>query len=152
MSSLMKKSSISKHRMFPGFSLVEMMACVSIIGIIAFMAIPSVTRMRGDSERNLAIARAEALNLAQASLIQVRGRTQAALDWSGAASVEAKYTLLRPLPELFGDDARRLSALWLQRHISSVHHHHDEGRAERPERDHLLLSFLSRPDDHHHES
>ncbi|MDP1591573.1 MAG: prepilin-type N-terminal cleavage/methylation domain-containing protein, partial [Prosthecobacter sp.] len=57
----------------PGFSLVEMMACVSIIGIIAFMAIPSVTRMRSDSERNLAIARAEALNLAQASLIQVRG-------------------------------------------------------------------------------
>lgn len=79
-----------------GFSLVEMMACVSIIGIIAFMAIPSVTRMRSDSERNLAIARAEALNLAQASLIQVRGRTQAALDWTAAGSTEAKYTLLRP--------------------------------------------------------
>jgi len=79
-----------------GFSLVEMMACVSIIGIIAFMAIPSVTRMRGDSERNLAIARAESLNLAQASYIQVRGRTQAALDWSATASSEAKYTLLRP--------------------------------------------------------
>jgi prepilin-type N-terminal cleavage/methylation domain-containing protein len=79
-----------------GFSLVEMMACVSIIGIIAFMAIPSVTRMRSDSERNLAIARAEALNLAQASLIQVRGRTQASLDWSGATTTEAKYTLLRP--------------------------------------------------------
>ena len=93
---LMKQTSLSKQRVFPGFSLVEMMSCVSIIGIIAFMAIPSVTRMRGDSERNLAIARAEALNLAQASLIQVRGRTQAALDWSGAASGEAKYTLLRP--------------------------------------------------------
>ena len=79
-----------------GFSLVEMMACVSIIGIIAFMAIPSVTRMRSDSERNLAIARAEALNLAQASYIQVNGRTQAALNWSAATSAEAKYTLLRP--------------------------------------------------------
>lgn len=78
------------------FSLVEMMACVSIIGIIAFMAIPSVTRMRGDSERNLAIARAEALNLAQASFIQVRGRTQASLDWSSAASTQNKYNLLRP--------------------------------------------------------
>jgi type II secretory pathway pseudopilin PulG len=73
-----------------------MMACVSIIGIIAFMAIPSVTRMRGDSERNLAIARAEALNLAQASFIQVRGRTQAALDWSAASSVQNRYNLLRP--------------------------------------------------------
>jgi hypothetical protein len=52
--------------------------------------------MRSDSERNLAIARAEALNLAQASYIQVNGRTQAALTWSSAASVEAKYTLLRP--------------------------------------------------------
>ncbi len=79
-----------------GFSLVEMMACVSIIGIIAFMAIPSVTRMRGDSERNLAIARAEALNLAQASFIQVRGRTQAALDWGAVSSSEGKYALLRP--------------------------------------------------------
>jgi prepilin-type N-terminal cleavage/methylation domain-containing protein len=79
-----------------GFSLVEMMACVSIIGIIAFMAIPSVTRMRADSERNLAIARAESLNLAQASYIQVRGRTQAALDWTAAGSNDAKYSLLRP--------------------------------------------------------
>jgi prepilin-type N-terminal cleavage/methylation domain-containing protein len=78
-----------------GFSLVEMMACVSIIGIIAFMAIPSVTRMRSDSERNLAIARAEALNLAQASYIQVRGRTQAALDWTAAGTNDAKYALLR---------------------------------------------------------
>jgi prepilin-type N-terminal cleavage/methylation domain-containing protein len=78
-----------------GFSLVEMMACVSIIGIISFMAIPSVTRMRSDSERNLAIARAEALNLAQASYIQVRGRTQAALDWAAAGSSDAKYALLR---------------------------------------------------------
>lgn len=78
------------------FSLVEMMACVSIIGIIAFMAIPSVTRMRTDSERNLAIARAEALNLAQASLLQMRGRTQAQIDWSGATSADAKYALIRP--------------------------------------------------------
>lgn len=83
----------SKRR---GFSLVEMMACVSIIGIVAFLAIPSVTRMRADSERNLAISRAEALNLAQATLIQVRGRTQAGLDWAGSVSNEAKYNLLRP--------------------------------------------------------
>lgn len=83
-------------RRWSGFSLVEMMACVAIIGVIAFMAIPSVSRMREDSERNLAIARAEALNLAQASLIQVRGRTQAALEWTGAGSSSAKYNLLRP--------------------------------------------------------
>ncbi len=73
-----------------------MMACVSIIGIIAFMAIPSITRMRSDSERNLVIARAEALNLAQASFIQANGRTQAAIFWNGATTPEAKYTLLKP--------------------------------------------------------
>jgi len=76
------------------FSLVEMMACVSIIGIIAFLAIPSITRMRSDSERNLAISRAEALNLAQATFIQVRGRTQAGIEWA-ATSNEGRYGLLR---------------------------------------------------------
>lgn len=79
-----------------GFSLVEMMACVSIIGIISFMAIPSVTRMRSDSERNLVIARAQALNLAQASFVQMRGRTQAALLWTAAGSDKARYELLLP--------------------------------------------------------
>lgn len=91
----MHTSSSKSHLFSRGFSLVEMMACVSIIGIIAFMAIPSVTRMRGDSERNLAIARAESLNLAQASYIQVRGRTQAALEWAAASTPDAKYQLLR---------------------------------------------------------
>lgn len=80
-----------------GFSLVEMMACVSIIGIIAFLAIPSITRMRGDADRNLAIARAEALNLAQASLIQAKGRTEATNDWIKAGTVaQNRYNLLRP--------------------------------------------------------
>ena len=78
-----------------GFSMIEMLACVSIIGIIAFLAIPSITRMRSDSERNLAIARAESLNLAQATFVQVRGRTQASVDWTGAGSPSAKYALLQ---------------------------------------------------------
>lgn len=92
----MHATSSTSHSRIRGFSLVEMMACVSIIGIITFLAIPSVTRMRGDSERNLAIARAESLNLAQASFIQVRGRTQAALDWAANQSADSKYGLLRP--------------------------------------------------------
>lgn len=86
----------SAPRRRTGFSLVEMMASVAIIGIIAFLAIPSISRMREDSEKNLAIARAEALNVAQATLVQVKGRTQADLDWRGAASNDAKYTLLQP--------------------------------------------------------
>lgn len=82
------------HRLQRGFSLVEMMACVSIIGIIAFMAIPSITRMRGESERNLAITRAEALNLAQATFIQVKGRTEASRQWNGKNKA-ARYLLLK---------------------------------------------------------
>jgi prepilin-type N-terminal cleavage/methylation domain-containing protein len=78
-----------------GFSLVEMMACVSIIGIIAFMAIPSITRMRADGELNLAITRVESLNLAQSTFIQVKGRTEASAFWNSAASNEARYSLLR---------------------------------------------------------
>lgn len=83
------------HRLQRGFSLVEMMACVSIIGIIAFMAIPSITRMRGESERNLAITRAEALNLAQATFIQVKGRTEASLLWNNSTTPAARYLLLK---------------------------------------------------------
>lgn len=90
------KTSHLQRRTILGFSMVEMMACVSIIGIISFLAIPSVTRMRTDSERNLAIARAEALNLSQATLIQVKGRAQASIDWAAAGTNDAKYALLRP--------------------------------------------------------
>ena len=90
------KPAVAARRGRTGFSIVEMMACVSIIGIIAFLAIPSVARMRSDSEKNLAIARAESLNLAQASFIQVRGRSQAAADWTAATTSTAKYNLLLP--------------------------------------------------------
>jgi|JI10StandDraft_1071094.scaffolds.fasta_scaffold83174_3 prepilin-type N-terminal cleavage/methylation domain-containing protein len=77
------------------FSLVELLASVAIIGIIAFLAIPHVSNMRADGERNLAIARAEALNMGIASLIQTRGRTQATLDWAGKTDAQ-RYDLLRP--------------------------------------------------------
>lgn len=89
-------SAVQKRRRRFGFSMVEMIACVSIIGIIAFLAIPSITRMRGDSERNLAIARAEALNLSMSTYMQVLGRTQASVNWTNASSTSAKYDLLRP--------------------------------------------------------
>lgn len=89
------QSSRSRRTWWSGFSMVEMMACVSIIAVISFLAIPSITRMRTDSERNLAIARAESLNLAQSTMIQVRGRTQASIDWAAATTAAAKYALLR---------------------------------------------------------
>lgn len=78
-----------------GFSMIELLAAVAIMGVIAFMAIPSVTKMRTDSERNLMISRAEALNIAQASFIQAEGRGRAEQQWGAATSDAAKYALIR---------------------------------------------------------
>lgn len=79
-----------------GFSMIELLAAVAIMGVIAFMAIPSVTKMRADSERNLAISRAEALNIALATYVQAAGRSTADQSWSNATTANAKYLLLRP--------------------------------------------------------
>lgn len=78
------------------FSLVEMLAAVAIIGVIAFLAIPNLVKMRGDAERNVAIARAESLNMAMASFLQVRGRTQAASEWTAAKTDQNKYLKVAP--------------------------------------------------------
>jgi type II secretory pathway pseudopilin PulG len=75
--------------------MIELLAAVAIMGVIAFMAIPSVTKMRADSERNLMISRAEALNIAQASFIQAEGRSRAEQQWVAAGSNAARYTLIR---------------------------------------------------------
>lgn len=79
-----------------GFSLIEMLAAVAIIGIISFLAIPNLVKMRSDSERNLTVARAESINMAMATYVQARGRTQAASDWTGATTAQLKYALLAP--------------------------------------------------------
>lgn len=77
------------------FSLVEVLAAVSIIGIIAFMAIPNIVAIKRDSERNLAISRAEALNMAVASYIQSNGKDMVAPSWS-TANNDQRYTTLIP--------------------------------------------------------
>lgn len=79
-----------------GFSLIEMLSAVAIIGVISFLAIPNLVRMRSDSERNLAVARAESINMAMATFIQARGRTQAATDWTAASTAQSKYALVAP--------------------------------------------------------
>ncbi|WP_038162782.1 prepilin-type N-terminal cleavage/methylation domain-containing protein [Verrucomicrobium sp. BvORR106] len=83
-------------RLHAAFSLVEMLAAVAIIGIIAFLAIPNLVKMRGDSERNIAIARAESINMGMATFIQVRGRTQAVADWTAATTDQLKYVKIAP--------------------------------------------------------
>lgn len=78
------------------FSLVEMLASVAIIGVITFLAIPNLVQMRSDSELNLAIARAEAINMAIATYIQATGRTQAISNYGATSSTQAQYSLFSP--------------------------------------------------------
>lgn len=82
-----------RHRR--GFSLVEALATVAIIGVITFLAIPNIVRMRQDAERNMAVARAEAFNLGVAAYVQSLGQTAAAADWT-PLNAETRYGRVRP--------------------------------------------------------
>ncbi|MDF1853633.1 MAG: type II secretion system protein [Verrucomicrobiales bacterium] len=77
------------------FSLVEVLAAVGIIGIIAFLAIPNIVAIKQDSERNLAISRAEAINMAIVSYIQSNGKDNVSASW-GTANNQARYSRLIP--------------------------------------------------------
>lgn len=80
---------------FSAFSLVEVLAAITIIGIITFMAIPNIVRIKQDGEDNLARARAETINMAVASYVQAVGTNTAQSNWSAAADASARYTLVR---------------------------------------------------------
>ncbi|MEM6910515.1 MAG: prepilin-type N-terminal cleavage/methylation domain-containing protein [Verrucomicrobiota bacterium] len=84
----------SAHR--SGFSLVEVLVAVALIGIITFLAFPNIVAVKEDSEKSLAIARAEAINMAVSSLIQSQGRVQATTAWAAASSDQNKYALINP--------------------------------------------------------
>ncbi len=72
-----------------GFSFVEVLAAIAIIGIITFLAIPNLIRIKQDGENNLAIARAEALNMGIAAYVQANGR-------SAGWSTNTAYTRIAP--------------------------------------------------------
>ena len=82
-----------KHKQH-AFSLVEVLAAVAIIGVITFLALPNIIAVKQDSETNLAISRAEAMNLALVSYIQSYGRTNPTNTWQAQASDQMRYALL----------------------------------------------------------
>jgi len=75
------------------FSLVEVLAAIAIIGIITFLAIPNLLRIKEDGERNLAVSRAETLNMAMASYLQANGSVNASDHWTGKTNDE-RYALI----------------------------------------------------------
>lgn len=80
----------------PAFSLVEVLAAITIIGIITFLAVPNIVRVKQDAEDNLARARAETLNMAIAAYVQALGTNTAQSNWSGAGNDNARYLLIAP--------------------------------------------------------
>lgn len=85
-----------RHDNNTAFSLVEVLAAIAIIGIITFLAIPNIVRVKEDGEESLAIARIEALNMAMASYVQANGSTAANAAWGTASDDQGRYTLLTP--------------------------------------------------------
>ena len=75
------KNKINTCNRYYGFSLVEVLAAVAIIGIITFLAIPNIVAVKQDSETNMAISRAEALNIALVSYVQANGHENANEYW-----------------------------------------------------------------------
>lgn len=85
-----------RHTGHAGFSLVEILVVLVILGTVLFLAIPNIVQVRSDSEDNLARSRAEALNVAAAAYFQAAGRQAATAAWTAAANNDARYVLVSP--------------------------------------------------------
>jgi prepilin-type N-terminal cleavage/methylation domain-containing protein len=77
------------------FSLVELLVVIAVLGVILFFAFPNIVQVKSDSEKDLAKARAETLNLASAAYFQAIGTNVAATNWAGK-SAEERYQLITP--------------------------------------------------------
>lgn len=101
------KAKTSNLRNSRAFSLVEVLTATVLLGILAFIAIPNIIQMQEDSEVNLAVARAEAINMSLASFIQSQGRSSAVTAWDATTTEAQRYTLIKPYlafaPDAFSD-------------------------------------------------
>lgn len=77
------------------FSLVELLVVIAVLGIVLFFAFPNIIQVKSDSEKDLAKARAETLNLAAAAYFQTVGNNVAATNWAGKTA-EQRYQLITP--------------------------------------------------------
>lgn len=72
------------------FSLVELLIVLLVLGVILYFAFPNIVQVKSDSERELAKARAETLNMAAAAHVQARGTNFIATNWP-SRSDDQKY-------------------------------------------------------------
>ncbi len=86
---------MKKSPKIAGFSLVELLVVITVLGIILFFAFPNIVQVKSDSEKELAKARAETLNLAAAAYFQAVGTNAAASNWAGKSAAE-RYQLITP--------------------------------------------------------
>ena len=89
----MKTSTLFPWSRRGGFSFIEVLAAIAIIGIVTFLAIPNLVQIKQDGEDKLAVSRAEALNMAIASYLQANGKAGAAA-WAG--NLTNDYAKLQP--------------------------------------------------------
>lgn len=78
------------------FSLLELLVVIAVLGVILFLAFPNIVQVKSDSEKELAKARADTLNLAAAAYFQAVGPSAAASNWSASTTAEQRYQLVRP--------------------------------------------------------
>lgn len=78
------------------FSLAELLVVLLVLGIILYFAFPNIVQIKSDSERELAKARAEALNLAATAYFQSVGPITAASNWGALNNSDDRYNLLKP--------------------------------------------------------
>lgn len=76
------------------FSLVEMLAVITIIGIVVFLAVPNLVQIKSDAEDSHAEARVQALNMAMAAYLNSKGPAAAA-EWETAANDGGRYDLVK---------------------------------------------------------
>jgi prepilin-type N-terminal cleavage/methylation domain-containing protein len=78
-----------------GFSLAELLVVLVVLGILLYFAFPNIVQVKSGSERELAKARAETLNLAAAAYFQAVGSDVAATNWANKTA-EQRYQLVTP--------------------------------------------------------
>jgi prepilin-type N-terminal cleavage/methylation domain-containing protein len=78
-----------------GFSLAELLIVLVVLGIILYFAFPNIVQVKSDSERELAKARAEALNLAATAYFQSVGPLVAGSNWTATTDAEDHYNLVK---------------------------------------------------------